>query len=551
MKHLSFDEIARNLLVYLKGQIPSLNAKDSRDEILRQVQTITFTLRSTIVQLEGSASSDGRNSEDSQALQRELAALKNTNAKLEESLFLEMNKTQEQTEKLATIGRLQENAEARIRQLEEQLNELKATNEALEKQKIQEIHVPTIDESESQRLNLRISELEEELTSSRLLITELKNSKPEQIDQSVFDELKNEIVNLEEQLARENETVVQLRQALQNKEIENSKSKQTIQEIIEVNREQIDSLKSQAAESENISAENQKLARRILELENDLRRLPSVDVYQNNMAANEAKIKHLEKALSETQLELQKTRQLEQSKTSAAFQKEKEQLEQRILDLEATLRTVIKSRENNARNERFTFSPEECVFLFETFSTTAQRLAQSPENRDVFIRANDAIALLEKSNAIQRIPAVGEILDCKIHKAARSFKNFFLPDGMIIHEESPGFVSGTRLVQKAVVWVGKSAFTCNECGNPCRTHEFFCPKCGLELTAPDGTSKRELSNHPTMLDLNIKLLDVLINQSNIKTANALISFLTAEFPDNNEIMKRKALLASAEVPLIG
>lgn len=549
MKHLSFDEIARNLLVYLKGQIPSLNAKDSRDEILRQVQTITFTLRSTIVQLEGAASSDGRNSEDSQALQRELAALKNTNAKLEESLFLEMNKTQEQTEKLATIGRLQESGEARIRQLEEQLNELKAANEALEKQKIQEIHVPTIDESESQRLNLRISELEEELTGSRLLITELKNSKPDQIDQSVFDELKNEIINLEEQLARENETVVQLRQALQNKEIENSKSKQAIQEIIEVNREQIDSLKSQVAETENISAENQKLVRRIQELENDLRRLPSVDVYQNNMAANEAKIKHLEQALAETRSELQKTRQLEQSKTSAAFSKEKEQLEQRILDLEATLRSVIKSRENSAKNERFTFSPEECVFLFETFSTTAQRLAQSPENRDVFVKANDAIALLEKSNAIQRIPTVGEILDQKIHKAARSFKNDFLPDGIIIHEESPGFVSGTRLVQKAVVWVGKSSFTCNECGNHCRTHEFFCPKCGLELTAPDGTSKRELKTHPITVDLNMKLLDILINQSNIKAANSLISFLSVEYPDNTELMKRKSLLASAEVPL--
>jgi len=549
VKNLSFDEIARNLLVYLKGQIPSLNAKDSRDEVLRQVQTITFTLRSTIVQLEGAASSDSRNSEDSQLLQRELSSLKNTNAKLEESLFLEMNKTQEQAEKLAALTRFHDSGEARIKQLEEQINELKAINTNLEKQKIQEIHVPTIDESESRRLNLKIVELEEELSGSRLLINDLKNSQAETIDQTVFNELKNEIVNLEEKLTRENETVTQLRQALQNKEIENAKSRQTIQEIIEVNREQIDTLKNRLFETDALAADNQLLSKRVQELESDLRRLPSADIYKNNLAANEAKIKHLESSLAEAQAEILKTRQLEQSKTSATFQKEKELLEQRIVDLEATLSSVIKSRDSTAKTERFTFSPEQCVFLFETFSTTAQRLAQSPENRDVYNKANDAISLLEKTNAIQRIPTVGEIIDGKIHKAARSFKNEFLPDGVIIHEESPGFVSGTRLVQKAVVWVGKSAFTCNECGNPCRTHEFFCPKCGLELTSPDGKSKRELNNHPADLELNIKLLDILINQSNIKAANALISYLSSEHPVSNELMKRKALLTSAEVPL--
>lgn len=48
-KYLAFEEIVRNLLVYLKGQIPSLSAKNTKDEVLKQVQNITFTLRTTIV----------------------------------------------------------------------------------------------------------------------------------------------------------------------------------------------------------------------------------------------------------------------------------------------------------------------------------------------------------------------------------------------------------------------------------------------------------------------------------------------------------------------
>ncbi|HQB83321.1 MAG TPA: hypothetical protein PLR50_07495, partial [Candidatus Rifleibacterium sp.] len=139
--------------------------------------------------------------------------------------------------------------------------------------------------------------------------------------------------------------------------------------------------------------------------------------------------------------------------------------------------------------------------------------------------------------------------DGKIHKAAKSFKSDFLPDGIIIHEETPGFVSGTRLIQKALVWVAKSLFTCGECNSSCRPHEYFCPRCGLELTAPDGTSKRELPAYPAKIEVNLPLLDELIKQGNLKAAVALANLISRENPGHPELLKRQALLQKAERPI--
>ena len=57
---LVFDDIAKNLLVFLKGQVISLSNKATKEEALRQVQSITFTLRSSIAQLENASASDPR-----------------------------------------------------------------------------------------------------------------------------------------------------------------------------------------------------------------------------------------------------------------------------------------------------------------------------------------------------------------------------------------------------------------------------------------------------------------------------------------------------------
>lgn len=509
MKNLAFDEIVRNLLVYLKGQVPSLSSKDSRDDVLRQVQSMTFTLRSTIVQLEGAAFQDPRNTEDYMKLEREIESLKATNAKLEESLFLEMNKTSDTSEKFLNY--------------QEELVKKQKTEAAL------------IDQIESLK-----KEIEELQNRPVPVITEST------VDESVYEDLKADVADLEARLAKSEETINQLRQALQNKEIELSKSKEALMEAMKMDKSEIDSLKNQLAEISAARNENSILRTRVSELEAELSKLPSADVYRNNMAASEAKISYLEKAQLEAQVEAKRLRDALASANPEENIREKETLQQRIVDLEATLRSVIKARDTNAKAERFSFAPEECVYLFETLSTTANRLAQSPENRDVYSRARDSIAILEKSNAIQRIQTIGETFDGKVHKAAKSFKNDFLPDNIIIKEDGPGFVSGNRLIQKAVVWVGKSVFNCTECFNTCRPHEYFCPKCGLELTAPDGTSKRDMPPHPTELEPNIILLDKLIDQGNLKAASGLLAYISREYPGNVELAKRQALISSAE-----
>ncbi len=514
MKYLAFDDIVRNLLVYLKGQVPSLSAKDSREDVLKQIQSMTFTLRSTIVQLEGAAFHDPRNTEDYQNLEKELQAIKQTNAKLEESLFLEMNKTQELREKAA------ENAKA------------------LE-----------LEKSENAKLDKLISSLKEEI--EKLENSPAAKAEVPVADESALEALKNEIVELETALSKAESINQQMRQTLQNKEIELSKSKDALMDAMKLDKSEISDLKSQLISTEQLKTENATLKKKIAELERDLAVLPSSEVFRNNIAAADAKIKFLEAALANAQEDLKNLRNNMASTTPEAVLREKEQLEQRVLDLEATLKSVIKTRDTSSgrTGDKFVFTPEECVFLFETLSTTTSRLVNSLENRDVYMRSKESIGILEKSNAIQKVYTVGQIFDGKIHKAAKSFKSDFLPDGIIIHEETPGFVSGTRLIQKALVWVAKSLFTCGECNSSCRPHEYFCPRCGLELTAPDGTSKRELPAYPAKIEVNLPLLDELIKQGNLKAAVALANLISRENPGHPELLKRQALLQKAERPI--
>lgn len=509
MKNLAFDEIVRNLLVYLKGQVPSLSSKETKEEVVRQIQSMTFTLRSTIVQLEGAAFQDPRNTEDYMKLEHEVDSLKATNAKLEESLFLEMNKSSDTSDKF-----------------------LNYQEELVKKQKSEAALIEQVEQLKK--------EIEDLLNRPMPVINESTD------DESVYENLKADIADLEAHFATSEETINQLRQALQNKEIELSKGKEALMEAMKMDKSEIDSLKNQLGEISAARNENSILKTRVGELEAELNQMPSTDGFRNTIAASEAKIGYLEKALTDSQSEAIRLKNSLSKAVSEESLREKELLQQRVVDLEATLRSVIKARDTNVKTERFSFAPEECVYLFETLSTTANRLAQSPENRDVYARARDSIAILEKSNAIQKIQTIGETFDAKLHKAAKSFKNDFLPDNIIIKEEGSGFVSGNRLIQKAVVWVGKSVFNCTECFNTCRPHEYFCPKCGLELTAPDGTSKRDAPPHPTELEPNIVLLDKLIDQGNLKAANGLIAYVSREHPGNVELVKRQALLTSAD-----
>ncbi|MDN5278814.1 MAG: GrpE [Clostridiales bacterium] len=522
MKHLAFDEIVRNLLVYLKGQIPSLSSKTTKEEILKQVQNITFTLRTTIVQLEGAAYHDPRGTEEYAHLEKDLEALKQTNTKLEESLFLEMNKTQELNERLFSLNK---DLDAKREELEQLTKELENTRKKIEelekspKEIIKEVQVPVEVPVEVQVPS---------------------------VDQSQLNELKETIAELETRLSKTDETNNNLKQALQNKEIELTKAKETLVQAMELDKSEIENLKSRLADADAMTNENTTLRARIGELEAELKSLPSPEVFKNNIASAEAKISYLESALRESNEALKEFQENDRKRNPEILIQEKEELQQRIIDLEATLRSLINARESSSKAEKFAFTPEECIFLFETLSTTANRLSLSPENRDIFQKSKDAINILQQSNAIQKVLSVGQIFDPKLHKAVKSYRSEFLPDNTVLYEENPGFISGNRLIQRALVWVGKSSFTCGECKNPCRSHEFFCPKCGLELTAPDGTSKRDLSMHPTDVEPNLPLLDELIHQNNYKAANALIKHISREHPDNPEITKRQNLLIKAE-----
>ena len=503
MKYQAFEDIVRNLLVFLKGQIPSLMAKENREEIRKQIQSMTFSLRSAIVQLEGAAFQDPRVTEDYQSLEKELHSLKQTNAKLEESLFLEMKKSQELGENLAKLG----------------INNNQANTTQLEK---------------------TIKQLESELESA-------KKNAVAGVDSKQLTKLNNEIAHLESQLGKYSEINNQLRQALQNKDIELTKTKGLLTQAIKFDTSDMATLERKLHELDTLKEENASLKLKMLSgTPQPSQFMPDSELFRNNLAAAEAKIKFLEASLEESRTELEKTREEKATNTPTALLQAKEQLERRVIDLEATLKGLIKAKETNASQENFAFTPEECVFLFETLATTSNRLAHSLENRDLYMRSRESITLLEKNNAIQKIPSIGQIFDAKIHKAAKSFKSDCLPDNIIIHEEAPGFISGTRIIQKPLVWVAKSTFYCAECHNLCRPHEFFCPKCGLELTAPDGTSKRDLTAQPASVEANLPLLDELTRQGNIKVATSLLSLVARDNPTNPELIKRQALLQLLE-----
>lgn len=496
MKYLAFDEIVRNLLVYLKGQIPSLQIKCNKEEVIKQIQAITYNLRSSIVQLESSAHQDTKNSSEYYEIKDELKALRQTNSRLEESLFLEMNKTQEFNDKLSKLSlNYEQDAQQK---LDKHLNEL-----AQKKEYISQL------EEQVKQFHQNIEELDSQ--------PKMLESESSTVDHNFIDELKSEISYLESELSSSNETISQLKQALQNKEIEVNKVQEALVKTMRMDKTEINALKGQLAEMD-----------------------------ATKQIAAETKIKFLETSLNETSEKLQQAIEREKSNNPEILIQEREELQLRVLDLESTLKNIVKTKNGDISSEKFTFTPEECAFMFETLSTSVLRLERSAENRDLYQRSKETINILQKTNAIQKVPTVGQIFEKRVHKAVKSFRSDFLSDDTIIYEESSGFVSASKVIQRALVWVGKSSFTCGECNYPCRNRDFFCPKCGLELTAPDGTSKRDLPLHPTSVEKNLALLDELIKQNNYKPANTLIKHLAKEHPDNSELIKRQNFLSRAD-----
>ena len=276
--------------------------------------------------------------------------------------------------------------------------------------------------------------------------------------------------------------------------------------------------------------------------------LPSKEEYQNNMTSMATKLKFLEESLFNSQTELKKAQEQLSEDNPNGLLKEKAKLEQKVANLEETLHNVIAAREADAANAKnnFIFNPDECIFLFETLSTTVRRMKESLENKDIFLRSKESITILEKAKAVAKIQTVGQQLDTRLHKVTKALIADFLPDETIIYEESAGFVSGNKLIQKAVVWITKSKFVCTECGKVSKPHELFCPQCGYELTAADGTSKRDMPPYPTSLEVNLPLLDEMMRQGNVKASTKIMSIISKVSPNNPDVVKKQAILSRVD-----
>lgn len=536
--NLSFDDVARNLLVFLKGQVPSLTNKSNKDEVLRQVQSIVFTLRSTIVQLEGATYNENFGNEDHSELLNQIDELKKHNAKLEELNIIEKNRVKELNEKLAnsTLSEFSDNERTAY---EDVLHKQKIENEKLRKENIKFKSEYERYKSEYEKYRNEHDKLKQQLDDASMV---------PMVEESVVIDLKAQLAELESSYNESKTDVAALKQALQNKEIELSKSKDAILDAMNHEKSEIERYREKLQDFEVLKAENLNLRKEIEGLQKDVSMLPSKEEYQNYMTSMTTKLKFLEESLFNSQTELKKAQEQLSEDNPNGLLKEKAMLEQKVANLEETLHNVIAAREADAANAKnnFVFNPDECIFLFETLSTTVRRLKENIENKDIFLRSKESITILEKAKAISKIQTVGQQLDTRIHKVTKAFIADFLPDEMIIFEESAGFVSGNKLIQKAVVWITKSKFVCSECGKVSKPHELFCPQCGYELTAADGTSKRDLPPYPTSLEVNLPLLDEMMKQGNVKASTKIMSIISKVSPNNPDVVKKQAILSRVD-----
>ncbi|HOY67501.1 MAG TPA: hypothetical protein PLP29_11460 [Candidatus Ozemobacteraceae bacterium] len=546
MEKANFDDIVRNLLVFLKGQVPSLQSKHSREDLAHQIQSIVYTLRTSIIQLEGASTSDPRKTPEYQSAVQEIEGIKKTNTRLEESLFLEMNKTQKLAGELEKQASILQHRDLHIRELEEANKKLqtelegkaKSTAEPIVDQKVVERAAAA--EQAAEQAKRDKAALSDELTRLRLDLDKANHQ---------VDELKKSMATSSgEGPTRETlEKALETAKLLFEKEREEfaSEKARLLSEHSTLLAE-FEQLKNQAGSSQETDrALIATLQDRIEKLQKAVQSAPAGDAVQNIQAATEARIRSLEKALAEAR------RQIESGITASpdqveSFTRENRELQQRIIDLEATVRRLSSARGKSLTEPggggTNTLRTEEILIFFDILTTLVQRLARSPENRDLRQKAEEAIGLLEKTHAIDPIPAVGGIYDEKTHKVVRSYFAPFLDDGIIINEISRGYRSGSHIIQRSVVWIAKSQFKCMECGSASRVQDNFCPKCGLELCAPDGTTKRKLAMLPTDPEIGIPLLDVLLTRRQTQAAQALLSHLAATNPDHPGLMNRRQLI---------
>jgi len=579
----NFDDIVRNLLVFLKGQVPSLQARHSREEVAHQIQSIVYMLRTSIIQLEGSAFSDPKNTNEYKALCQDLEALKKTNQRLEESLFLEMNKSQRLTGELEKSTSLLEGREKLVSEKDIKINELTSAVEKMQSRQGNQgsdsyfAEKTALEESlkscrnECVELNLRLRNSADEFEKTN---DQLRSSQEELVfAKEALNKSKEEINQLKGNMTREAGGVLHTQTNLQDLLSEISKLKIEIQEKEIEHQSLLTTKDSLFHETESIKTENTQLKKHLSDLKSSsiteieagklmiktlhervekmqkmIDSAPNQEVVTNLQASTQARLAFLEKALVDAKKQNSEhaDRMTHTPEQVEEMQKDKFQLEQRIIDLEATVRRLTANRGKMMKESAMglpILKSEEYVFFFEILSSISSRLAKSPENKDIRQKAEEAIGMLEKSHAIESIPALGCIFDDKMHKVVRSFFSPILEDGTIINEIGKGFRSSDHIIQRAVVWVSKSRFKCIECRTPARPQDNFCQRCGLELCSPDGTTKKKIPPLPTTVDICFPLIDHLIGRGQTKPAIDLLAYVSKDHPDHPGCLQRRNALS--------
>ena len=519
MDYLLFDEIIRDLLVNLRGRIPILTDTQKSEEAIKQINEIASVLKESLNKLDEAEYQNKSAAEDIQKLQNELKETISSKSIIEEKLKKQTEDNNDLTKQIKETKEKTESEKQLNDKLLEDINKLKqeidnlnekqsssSTNElnALKQQlQVSENNIndlqKTLEETKAdsnakdeeiislketiEKLNdinnfPEYNSLKEQLTSFNSLQSENSELKDKL---SSFENLQSENAELKDKLANFNDL-----------QTENSNLKDKLVNLDDLQAENSE-LKDKLISFDKLCSENTSLKETIKELENKI----TLSIINEN-----SKKDAYEEAIKKADLlsqELNGTQQIvkilyDKVQNQSNIEEENLILKKRITDLDDTLKTIIQAQAETELKYKgkFPLSSEDCTNIFETLSLASSRLEHSLENKDLFQKICYSLKVFEHSNAIRQIQTIGEEYNPLLHKVTTTYLSDDVPDNMVIYQESGGFTCADKIIQKARVWIAKSKFVCSDCGNNCRPHEFFCPKCGLEITSPDGTGKRNL-----------------------------------------------------------
>ncbi|MFZ2960007.1 MAG: nucleotide exchange factor GrpE [Candidatus Ozemobacteraceae bacterium] len=556
MSPVSLDDVVRNLLVYLKGQIPSLQGRSNSEEIQRFANNMIGTIQASISQIEDVGVFDPRSTSEFKTLNQEFEQLKKANVQLEKALFASMSKSEKLQEEIKrACGEIpeQEKSESGVyRQLaafRQQVAE--QTRIATEKQKqIVELQIQ-VQKQQIKAFGLPVALANAESLGYQQGIHEL---------QSRIDQLQVLLADREKAWAAGNVGVAHLEEELHITQELFSKAESQIQEqqteyqkiVKELGKER--SRPPQGLESDRKRI--RELEAMVDSLKQQIKSSGVTEVIKNTQASSGARIAFLEKSLTEAHARINELDQHNSASTDQQLEqaiREKNQLQSRISDLEGTIRLLLSdqmqsvtsdpeaeaSPSSHSQNKGEIWQAQEILFFFEAFQEILDVLPNNADYREPRKKIATSLRLLEKNHALESIPTVGTPIQDLLHKAVKIFYSPLLDDNMIIFEASRGFRLRDQILKRALVWIVKSKFQCTACSTPCRPTDIFCPKCGFEVCAPDGTPKRQLQPMPSSIELILPLIDALVAQGAIEKAKGLFLQVDRDHPGNPELQKHR------------